>query len=101
MLIGQFPKFLKNKKGFIMNEFLKFFDKKANIFPMHLKISYSKICDWNILIYKKGCANDYPNARCNGDDVIIVCESDGDMELCFAKAYVALKEWLIEFDGGY
>lgn len=36
-----------------MNDFLKFFDDKAKDFPMHLKITYSKICDWNILIYKK------------------------------------------------
>ena len=66
-----------------MNEFLKFFDDKTKDFPMHLEIAYSKICDWNILIYKKGCADDYPKARCNGEDVIIVDESDCDMELCF------------------
>ena len=52
-----------------MNEFLKFFDDKTKDFPMHLEIAYSKICDWNILIYKKGCADDYPKARCNGEDV--------------------------------
>ena len=84
-----------------MNEFLKFFDDKTKDFPMHLEIAYSKICDWNILIYKKGCADDYPKARCNGEDVIIVDESDCDMELCFAKAHVGLKEWLLEFNGGY
>ena len=32
---------------------------------------------------------------------IIVNESDCDMELCFAKAHVGLKEWLLEFNGGY
>lgn len=84
-----------------MNDFLKFFDEKVKDFPMHLEIVYSKICDWNILIYKKGCANDYPKARHNSEDVIIVNENDCDMELCFAKAYVKLKEWLLEFDGGY
>ena len=84
-----------------MNEFLKFFDDKTKDFPMHIEIAYSKICDWNILIYKKGCADDYPKARCNGEDVIIVDESDCDMELCFAKAHVALKKWLLEFNGGY
>ena len=50
---------------------------------------------------KKGCADDYPKARRNGEDVIIVDESDCDMELCFAKAHVGLKEWLLEFNGGY
>ena len=84
-----------------MNEFLKFFDDKAKDFPMHLKITYSKICDWNILIYKRGCADDYPKARHDGEDVIIVNESDCDIELCFAKAHVELKEWLLEFNGGY
>lgn len=84
-----------------MNEFLKFFDDKAKDFPMHLKITYSKICDWNILIYKKGCADYYPEAKRNGGDVIIVNESGCDMELCFAKAHVKLKEWLLEFNGGY
>ena len=84
-----------------MNDFLKFFDEKTHDFPMHLEIGYSKICDWNIRIYKEGCASDYPNAICDGEDVIIVYESDCDMELCFAKAHVALKQWLLEFNGGY
>lgn len=89
------------KAGARMNDFFKFFDDKAKDFPMHLKITYSKICDWNILIYKSGCADYYPEAKRNGGDVIIVNESDCDMELCFAKAHVKLKEWLLEFDGGY
>ena len=84
-----------------MNEFLKFFDDKTKDFPMHLEITYSKICDWNILIYKKGCADDYPKARRNGEDVVIVDSNDCDMELCFAKAHVELKKWLLEFNGGY
>ena len=84
-----------------MNDFLKFFDEKTQDFPMHLEITYSKICDWGIYIYKRGCANDYPKCRKDGDDAILVHENDTDMELCFAKAHVALKEWLIENNGGY
>lgn len=84
-----------------MNDFLKFFDEKTKDFPMHLEITYSKICDWGIYIYKQGCANDYPGCRKDGDDAILVHENDTDMELCFAKAHVALKEWLIENNGGY
>ena len=84
-----------------MNEFLKFFDDKTKDFLMHLEIACSKICDWNISIYKKGCADDYPKSMCNGEDVIIVNESDCDMALCFARAHVELKEWLSEFNGGY
>ena len=77
-----------------MNEFLKFFDKKAESYPMHLDISYSKICDWIIYIYKKGCAE-------VGTDIKIAYVQNGDMELCFARAQVALKEWLAENEGGY
>lgn len=84
-----------------MDDFLKLLDKNLHDFPMHVEITYSKTCDQNILIYKKGCASDYPNSNNSGNDVIIVDEQDGDMELCFAKAHVALKEWLLEHDGGY
>ena len=81
-----------------MNDFLKFFDEKTQDFPMHLEITYSKICDWGIYIYKRGCANDYPKCRKDGDDAILVHENDTDMELCFAKAHVALKEWGVDAD---
>lgn len=77
-----------------MNDFLKFFDEKAKSYPMHLEVKYCKICDWTILIYKKGCAED-------GTDLILVEVQDGDMELCFARAQVALKDWLSENCGGY
>ena len=84
-----------------MNEFLKFFNEKAHNFPMHLEIYYSKIMDWCITIIKQGCASDYPNSRRDGDDAIVVQEQDLDMELCFAKAHVALKAWLSDNAGGY
>lgn len=77
-----------------MNDFLKFFDKKASDYPVHLEIYYSKIVDWCIHIYKKGCGE-------NGEDLKICSIQEGDMELCFAKAHVALKEWLCENEGGY
>lgn len=77
-----------------MNDFLKFFDDKTYDYPMHLEIWYSKICDWVIHIYKKGCADD-------GNDLEIVYVSSCDMELCFAMAHVRLKEWLLENNGGY
>lgn len=68
---------------------------------MHVEITYNKTCDWGIYIYKKGCTSDYPDSWKDGDDVIIVNENDGDMELCFARAHIALKEWLLENEGGY
>lgn len=57
--------------------------------------------DWTIYIYKKGVAEDYPKALHSGNDVVIVSEYDCDMEFCFAKAHVALKKWLLEFNEGY
>ena len=84
-----------------MNDFLKCLDEKLKCFPMHVEIIYNKICDWSIYIYKKGCAAKYPASSKYDEDAVIVHEQDGDMELCFAKAHVALKKWLLENEGGY
>lgn len=84
-----------------MDDFLRFFDKLTKHFPVHLEIGYNKTSDYCIYIYKKGCAEDYPNAKHFGNDVVLVLEQDSDIELCFAKAHVALKQWLMEFEGGY
>ena len=77
-----------------MKEFLEFFDKKVQSFPMHLEIYYSKIMDWCISVYKKGCGED-------GKNLQIVSVQSCDMEYAFAKAQVELKDWLMENDGGY
>ncbi|WP_321024714.1 hypothetical protein [Eisenbergiella porci] len=77
-----------------MQEFLKFFDEKVDSYPMHMEIYYSKIMDWCIHVYKKGCGN-------NGKDLEIVNVQGGDMDLCFAEAQVSLKNWLLENEGGY
>lgn len=84
-----------------MNDFLKFLDEKLKTFPMHVEIIYNKTCDWIIYIYKKGCASDYPNSIKRDEDAVIANVNDPDMELCFAKAHVELKEWLSEHRGGY
>lgn len=77
-----------------MQEFLTFFDEKVDNYPMHMVIYYSKIMDWCIHVYKKGCGND-------GEDLEIVNVQSCDMDLCFAMAQVALKTWLSENEGGY
>ena len=77
-----------------MSDFLKFFAEKVEYYPMHLEIYYSKNMDWVIHIWKKGCGE-------NGNDLNIVNIQDCDIELCFAKAQVELKEWLLEHEGGY
>lgn len=84
-----------------MSDFLRFFNDKVRSFPMHFDLNYCKTCDWTLKITKKYCARDYPGANAEDDDVVIFRDSDLDLELLFAKAHVALKEWLIEYEGGY
>lgn len=84
-----------------MNEFLKFLNEKVKDFPMHIEIFYNKGCDWNIYIYKRGCAEDYLKSPANGQDAIICAVQSSDMELAFAEAQVAVKKWFLENRGGY
>lgn len=84
-----------------MSDLLKFFAEKVKYFPMHLEMTYSKATDWCIYVYKKNAALDYPGADTNGQDVVIVQESDPNIEVCCAKAYVALIDWFLECEGGY
>ena len=77
-----------------MSEFLKFFEQKSKNCPIHLEIGYNKVVDCGIHIYKRGCGD------C-GKDLEIVNVSGCDMELCFAKEHVELKEWLLKNEGGY
>ena len=84
-----------------MNDFLEFIDNLRHSSPIHMEIYYSKVMDWCITVYKKGCAEYYPKSPHDGNDAILCKVQDIDMELCFAKAHVAVKEWLTEHDGGY
>lgn len=78
----------------IMNEFMKFFSEVTRDYPMHLMITYCKICDWNIHIFKRGAGE-------NGEDLEIFNDQDCDPEYLFAKAQVALKDHLSDYCGGY
>ncbi|MBR2587545.1 hypothetical protein IKE71_04220 [Candidatus Saccharibacteria bacterium] len=84
-----------------MADFLRFFEDKVKVFPMHFTLTYSKTCDWELEIMKHNCAEYYPEADLDGDDVIIFRGQDLDLELLCAKAHAALKEWLIEYESGY
>jgi len=84
-----------------MEDFLIFVNKLRVRFPVHVEIYYSKIMDWCIKVYKKGCAEMYPESKHSEEDAIIVDVQDNDMELAFAKAHVAIKEWLMSNNGGY
>lgn len=76
-----------------MSDFLRFFDEIKKTRKMKAEIYYSSVTDWCIDVF-----------RCDkqsGEYLHIVGIQDCDMELCFAKAQVALKEWLSEHEGGY
>ena len=84
-----------------MSDFMRFIQNLVGNFPLHIEIGYSKTTDWSIQIYKKGCAEDYPNSRKFQNDAIVCTVQSCDMELAFAKAHVEVKEWLSENMGGY
>lgn len=84
-----------------MSDFLRFVDDLRHRFPVHVEIYYSKIMDWCIRVTKQGCASDYPKSPHDGNDAIMCDVQDCDMELAFAMAHVALKEWMLENNGGY
>jgi hypothetical protein len=77
-----------------MNEFFRFFEEIRHKSAMHLEIYFSKITSWNINVYKKGCADD-------GGDLNVVHIWDTDMNVAFAKAYISLRDWLLDNEGGY
>lgn len=77
-----------------MDDFLKFFAKKVTAYPMHLEITYSKVTDWGVRVWRRGTAY-------GGDNEELVNVQDCDAELCFATAQVQLKNWLLEHEGGY
>lgn len=84
-----------------MNDFFKFLDNLIDRFRVHVEIYYSHTMDWCIYVYKKDCANDYPGTWSKGNDAILCNVQSCDMEYAFAKAQVDIKNWLMEFDGGY
>lgn len=84
-----------------MNDFLRFIDDLVHRFPLHVSITYSKICDWEIYIYKKNCADDYLDSPREGNDAVLCQIQDSDIELAFAKAQVAIKNWMIVNNDGY
>lgn len=68
--------------------------KLAESYTMHLDFSYSKNCDWLLIVYKSGCGK-------NGENLIIFQGQDCDPDYLLAKGEVAVKEWLLVNNGGY
>ena len=77
-----------------MHDFLLFFDDVTDRWPMHMELTYSKITDWTIRIWRKGTGDD-------GRDERISFVQNPDLEYVCAKAHVELAEWLSENMGGY
>lgn len=36
-----------------MDDFLKFFAAKVQTYPMHLEITYSKVTDWGVRVWRR------------------------------------------------
>lgn len=75
-----------------MSDFLKFYDRICKP-DWSLTIYHSSIVDWSITIGYKNTSENY------GDQIINI--QSCDMELAFAQAQVALKQWLSVNEGGY
>lgn len=76
-----------------MYDFLKFYDGIKHNRGWALDVYHSSITDWCIVIEYKTTDPKYRETI-----IRIQCS---DMGLAFAKAQVALKEWLLENEGGY
>ena len=76
-----------------MHDFLKFYDSIQHGKGWALQIYHSSIVDWSISL---GYKLTHPK---HGEEIFSVQHCD--MKLAFAKAQVALKEWLLENEGGY
>ncbi len=77
----------------VMYDFLKFYDDYCGSKGYALDIYHSTIMNWCISIGYK-CTH-----HKHGEKIIEVQHCD--MELAFALAQVKLKEWLLEYKGGY
>ena len=75
-------------------DFLQWFDEVVDSTPMHFELTYSKTIDWFIYIWRKGTGKDDANEE------IFRC-MDIDLSLLFAKAEIAVKEYLTDTNGGY
>lgn len=75
-----------------METFIRFY-KDMNPGHWALDICHSSIIDWSITVGFKASHESY------GDTILHV--QDCDVDLAFAMAQIALKEWLLENQGGY
>lgn len=84
-------------KNTVVAEFYKFFNEALDYGPMHLKVTYGKITDWRIIIYKWNCAEYYPDEQRDGTDAIIASIQFCDESVAFAMAHAALLRWMKKY----
>lgn len=84
-------------KNTVVAEFYKFFNEALNYGPMHLEVTYGKITDWRIIIYKWNCAEYYPDEQRDGTDAIIASIQFCDGSVAFAMAHAALLRWMKKY----
>lgn len=76
-----------------MSDFLRFYDNIKHGHGWALYIYHTSIADWCITLGYKMTHSKH------GEEIFSI--QDCDMELAFAKAQIALKEHLMESEGGY
>lgn len=76
-----------------MKEFLEVYGRHHLRLGFNLEIYHSSITDWCITVGYK-----LTNPK-HGEEIVKIQESD--YEYALAKAQIALKDWLLENDGGY
>ena len=64
---------------------------------MHLEVTYGKITDWRIIIYKWNCAEYYQDEQRDGTDAIIASIQFCDGSAAFAMAHAALLRWMKKY----
>lgn len=77
-----------------MNDFFRIFRDITDTFPLTLEIYYSKRMDWVVEVYKKCCAQDYPNSLHRGYDALLFNLSHCDPDKLFKVATKLLIRWM-------
>lgn len=84
-------------KNAVIAKFYNFFNDVLGFGPMHMEIYYSKIMDWCIEIYKRGCADDYPDEQSRDGDAIVANIQFCSGAMAFAMAHGALRRWMKKY----
>lgn len=73
---------------------INWLSKIVKVHKFHITMDYSPVCDWNLYVMRKGCAED-------GINIIVFEGQNSDLSLLLAKAEISVKEYCTENLGGY